>query len=356
MRSSHSCSYHVIIGDVNIDLLCDCEYSEHYKNVFTLYGIISYINSITRPASGTCLDHFLVRASVESQDVKILPFIVNSGITDHFPIALLLADEKLKNTKAKVKQEIKRYIDYPRLRDDLGEDVWTDLYQLKDANSATNLFVETLKAKIERNTTEIIKHGSKIPRKKWITPTLLKEIAEKNKLYREVSKNAKDEELKRAYGLKKKKLRKAIDISRREYIDKILGKDGKTSETLWKFVNEICGKKKEEIRIPKIRTDKEQMVENPKEIAEIFNSHYTKLGKDYADKIISPEDFSDDSEFIERTMFMYPTDAAEVGSIIDELKTKKAAGFDGIGAKTLKEIKSCICKPLSYLSNLYFET
>lgn len=53
---------------------------------------------------------------------------------------------------------------------------------------------------------------------------------------------------------------------------------------------------------------------------------------------------------------MYPTDAAEVGSIIDELKTKKAAGFDGIGAKTLKEIKSCICKPLSYLSNLYFET
>lgn len=65
LRSSHSCSYHVITGDVNIDLLSDYEYSEHYKNVFTTYGFISYINSITRPASGTCLDHFLVRARCE---------------------------------------------------------------------------------------------------------------------------------------------------------------------------------------------------------------------------------------------------------------------------------------------------
>lgn len=51
------------------------------------------------------------------------------------------------------------------------------------------------------------------------------------------------------------------------------------------------------------------------------------------------------------SLFLYPTTTSEIKTIINQLKTKKSAGIDGITATTLKEISDYIATPLSHLIN-----
>ena len=56
------------------------------------------------------------------------------------------------------------------------------------------------------------------------------------------------------------------------------------------------------------------------------------------------------------SFFMQPTSEYEVIQYINKLKNHKAPGKDGIRAELIKDIKEYICKPLTYIFNLIFET
>lgn len=46
--------YHVIVGDMNINLLSSGELVDEYKSLFSSFGYTSYINDVTRPSSNSC--------------------------------------------------------------------------------------------------------------------------------------------------------------------------------------------------------------------------------------------------------------------------------------------------------------
>ncbi|KAL3279811.1 hypothetical protein HHI36_017319 [Cryptolaemus montrouzieri] len=111
------------------------------------------------------------------------------------------------------------------------------------------------------------------------------------------------------------------------------------SNALWKYVNNICNQSRPETKIESmIRADGELKCE----IAEEFVEYYSELGEKYSKKIKDPESFEEREDFVNKTIFLYPTDPEEVKKITSELKDRRAAGQDGI-----KRVSNEIAHPIS---------
>lgn len=83
--------YCVLAGDLNIDLNSLSENNMQYVNILSEYGFRSSINTVTRPESGTCLDHIFIKSKYS---LNVMPLVVESNITDHSSIILQIIDIK----------------------------------------------------------------------------------------------------------------------------------------------------------------------------------------------------------------------------------------------------------------------
>lgn len=134
--------YHVIIGDININLLANNEIVDEYKNILSFYGYKSYVNNVTRPSGGSCIDHIFLRYCQPIPE-QTKSFIVRTDVTDHYTILLCLDFMKIPPRKNKIRY--KEYMNYKRLRDDLGKVDWKELIKDREVDIVAELFMELLK-------------------------------------------------------------------------------------------------------------------------------------------------------------------------------------------------------------------
>ena len=80
-------------------------------------GYKSLINKYTRvdKNSKTCIDHIFLKSKYIC-DEALTPIILHSKVTDHYPI-ILQCDLSLKNENTPVQKNIKKYINYSKLRE-----------------------------------------------------------------------------------------------------------------------------------------------------------------------------------------------------------------------------------------------
>lgn len=86
---SLKCKNVVLLGDINIDILppVNDSMSLEYLHLLSSLGFESLINSVTRPSSGTCLDHVFTRTlPCFIVDTKVYDY----NITDHSMISINL--------------------------------------------------------------------------------------------------------------------------------------------------------------------------------------------------------------------------------------------------------------------------
>lgn len=105
-----------------------------------------------------------------------------------------------------------------------------------------------------------------------------------------------------------------------------------------------------------IRDQNGIVISEPSEIAESFNDYFINIGKKLAKRIEKPLNYVEHKKIHANTIFMNPTDEQEIKNVIFELKNKKAPGFDGLKAETLKLISDDIKKPLTVIINRSLET
>lgn len=74
---------HYIFGDININTLSVDETSENYKLIYSAFGYLPFINTITRPNAdrGSCLDHFFGKEKSSTSHSQA--FILKNNISDH---------------------------------------------------------------------------------------------------------------------------------------------------------------------------------------------------------------------------------------------------------------------------------
>lgn len=209
-------NFHIITGDINIDLLSNIDYVEQYKNTLHTFGFVSYINQITRPKSKTCLDHFFMKNSRKSDipNEEIHSFIFNSEITDHIPISLVVNNRNYSNEN-KNKEQYKKFTNYPNLRSSLQNQSWQYLYTNDDINEITDSFLNILKEAIKINTDVKKINRRKTSRKPWISMELKNSINEKNDMYIKMKLNTDDIELQNKYRQYKNVLKKKFKFLKR---------------------------------------------------------------------------------------------------------------------------------------------
>ncbi|KAJ8970980.1 hypothetical protein NQ317_003851 [Molorchus minor] len=173
--------------------------SENYLNTLAEFGFHPVINDYTRIQgdSKSCLDHIFIRSKGDFDDL-ILPLIVQTSITDHFPVLFQLVTGGLKNN-IQYKENIIKHINYDKLREQLSDVDWSDVYNLKDVESATKAFLSIIENKITLCTKVTKIKNSKYKRKCWITNGIIKSIQNRDKLFREVQLEPLNEDLKQRY-------------------------------------------------------------------------------------------------------------------------------------------------------------
>ena len=138
------------------------------------------------------------------------------------------------------------------------------------------------------------------------------------------------------------------------YIDKCVEFRSNTKK-LWKTMNEIIGKtSNKETVINSLRSENMTLTEG-KEIVNELGNHFSKIGKKYADKVVTPDkNINLYLELIHRnnhSVYMTPTCQTEIVKLIEKLPNKRSSRYDNINNIMLKQLKEVIVKPLTMLFN-----
>lgn len=348
------CDYHILGGDINIDLLSQNNDTNEYKNTMSTYGYDSYINIYTRPQSKTCLDHFFLTSEHASKTIfesNINGYVIDYDITDHQPTILTI---EVKQAPKVSKQHARNYMNLGKLKSDLMLEEWGDICTENNSNTLVERFISKFSYYIRKNTNVVIKNNKSIPKHPWITKALLKSINEKNCRYKLTKENPENSILKQQYTSYKNKLLKLIEHSKRIYIQKTIDESTNEPKIIWQHVNKIFNKTRPKPNITKIEDEHNEMLDDQKEIAEAFNKFFTNLGSVYASKIKKPKDFIEDKFSVRESFFLVPTNAQEIKDVIIELKDKRSPGIDNIKAETIKYVKDEIADIVAYMFNRCF--
>lgn len=353
VANENSSDYHVIVGDININLLSNHEDIDEYRNILSSFGYESYINDITRPSGRSCVDHFFLKCRKPHPN-QAKSFIVGTDVTDHYTILLCL--DKVDTPQEKRIQQYKYYINYKKLKDDLGMIDWQGLMEEKEVDSIAELFIELLNQHTQRNTTRIRISYRKSGKSEWITPGLLKSVNRKNSLYKEMMKNQGNVELRQQYTKYRNTLQKLIRNAKRQYMSKNIKRNTSKTKTLWSYVDDLCGKSKPETKINSIYNIEGQEKVKKEEIVEEFGKYFNEIGKNLAETIPHTLEMNEREVYCDETCFLFPTCSNEVKEMIQNLKNGGAPGDDGIKVELLKNIKEEIAEPIMILVNKCFES
>ena len=179
--------FQIIIGDINIDLLCDNIKTQEYLNILNEKGFVSLINDVPtriQENSRSCLDHIFIRVNNSTFEIEnIIPIVLNSTITDHTPLIMQMSFNNFTNQPNK-KSTLKSInkIDYKMLREDLYSVNWNYMFSMDCVESATETFINTLQNKITNNT-KCITIKIKNKKQPWIKNALVKSVNIKNKMW-----------------------------------------------------------------------------------------------------------------------------------------------------------------------------
>ncbi|CAH1991678.1 unnamed protein product [Acanthoscelides obtectus] len=92
LRSTANCDISLLVGNINIDLLREHEYSNlRYVNMLQQNGYISQINTPTRvdSNSSTIIDYIFLKANrfkVSETATECKPILLENCMTDHYPV------------------------------------------------------------------------------------------------------------------------------------------------------------------------------------------------------------------------------------------------------------------------------
>ncbi|KAJ8947832.1 hypothetical protein NQ318_009976, partial [Aromia moschata] len=181
--------YHIIVGDINLNLLENNDDTSEYLNNLSEYNYHSAINEKTRVQNneGSCIDHILIRNNNEYRDC--LSFTLDLNITDHRSTIINLPIQITRNSsKIKENQSITR-INYKTLKADLRNFNWDHFYNIINVENSANFFVEVLSTTIKKHSKTISLRRQEIKRTPWITQGLIKSINRKDELYKCHKKN-----------------------------------------------------------------------------------------------------------------------------------------------------------------------
>ena len=223
-----------------------------------------------------------------------------------------------------------------------------------DPNDNYNILLEELKKAIDKHmpmkTVKFDKYRHK--KETWITSGILKSIRYKDKLYRQLKMT---DPLIPQYNFLKTNLKtystilkRNIRLAKNMYYTNMFYKSKNDSKKTWKQINDLISSRNQYKQHNYFKTN-DSILTDHTDIANNFNSYFTNIGPNLANKILNVNPMNPLSYLntLDNNVFHFQDiDESIVEQIIDNFPSKNSCGYDGISLRLLKFCKLTIIKPL----------
>lgn len=276
-------------------------------------------------------------------------------LTDH---SLVLAGINITKPKDERQSRVKLKRDYDAIAKDLHAVDWSAVYGCSDVNTATDFFTEILMCTINSHSNEVRVSRSKHNLKPWITPGLMRCMRHRDRLHLQAREDPKNKVLRLTYSRYHNFFKTILRKLKSDYEENELKANMSNPKRLWRSVKNICHltkSKQEPIELLSVPGSPDAQASLNE-----CNKHFTTIGQKLADKILATinQTESDLAKTVrlKRTppdsLYLNPTDAAEIRTLIMGLDNAKAPGIDGLGNLLVKRIKDEIVEPLAFIFNM----
>ena len=348
----------IILGDFNIDLMKTDIHSESsdFLDLITSNSLIPLILRPTRitPHSKTLIDNIFTNFT----DIPVTAGNLTFSISDHLAQFALL-DFSIGNHKTPHTKYIRNYKHFDKndfIMDILAVD-WDDKIKNPDPNLKFSTLIDHVNHILDKHAPlKKITTNLEIAKKPWISRGILTSINKKNRLHKkflsekqQTKKNHLHCEFKIYRNNLTKLMRSSKDIFYRDYFSRYKS----NIKMAWKGIKTLINCKKKESEIPSSIVSNDKTINDPLKIANVFNTHFSTIAEKTKKKIIpSKQSFS---TFLglpnEKSLFLRPTSADEIGRSISALKESKATGPGSIPTNIIKLISPTLSPLIAIIIN-----
>lgn len=337
----------IVFGDLNLNLLSLEKSNKEYKllikeNGYRLLNKIDNENCTRITGSSkTILDHVCTNL----KDTTFHMALVDSSMSDHKQIYFEVQRVKLGRPKKMQYQALEYNNLYKSIED-------SSIHSLND--EYTNLETVLLQAisQNKKTTTKLLNP----PQKDWINKHLIESINRRNLLWHNLKQIPEDENLKEKFLQQRTAVHENIQTTKSQYYYKLFKKYKNNPRKMWQLISDLANNKvKTNLNPLKLNTPSGQIT-NSVDICEYFNSFFSNIGAELANKI--PKSNSK-NQLVQKSsntqsallLELMPVTSDEVARIIDNLDSNTSIGIDGISTKAVKCVKTLITDKLTQCIN-----
>ena len=356
-----------IAGDFNIDLLKISNhnyYNMFYENI-TSQGFFPKISRPTRlnQESHSLIDNILTNNLCTPHTSGI----ITSPISDHLLNFCILEAKstyianktkfvEVETINSTTMENFRKSVDNAHILTKLNTDPNAD--PNANYNVLSNILAESKCKHIPKKVRKFNKRKHK--KEKWMTDKLLMLVNKKNDLYRDWKSTTNIDEF-NAKKVNFKTFDKIVDNQIEEtkhkfYHDTFTSQKGDMKKT-WSTINTTLNRNKYNNEISKEFLVNDEIITNPQDISNMFNSFFANIGTNLSSNI---EANINNNSLSFSDYYSNPTDLCfnfnlisenDILVIIKKLKNKNSSGKDEISNRLLKSIKHEISKPLCVIIN-----
>lgn len=342
-----SCYKNIIVtGDINIDIAQDNSdsRSSSYLNLMASHGMLPA--HIFPTHSRTCLDHMVLKTKSYARCC-----VTNSSLTDHDCVILYLTLSVPPGHSVTTRKHVNNI----NLEKDIKNIDFKPIYEMSDANVATNYLISVLTAVITANTNIIKIPSRKVIKKPWMTPGLLRCIKNRDNLHKKIKADPTNELIKITYKRYRNYCNKILKTTKNQFEKNQILKAGSNNKKLWDVIKDITYTNKQKHSPIDLISPT-----NPTQSVNNVNAFFANVGKSLAEKIHSNDSITLTDDFPStppvNSFVMLPTDEAEVEMLISKLRSDCATGVDNISGAFVKQFKSILVPPITHICNLSIST
>lgn len=148
---------------------------------------------------------------------------------------------------------------------------------------------------------------------------------------------------------------KVIRLSKRMTLEKDISNNWGNSRKIWQLTNGFVNRTKCNPTIIENINVNGEVIDNKKQIANHFNTHFSTIGANLANKHI-PGNYLKYLDKKPTSMNFNPVTEADIAKIIKEMKQKRSMGHDGLSNFVIKAILPEICKVLTTVINTILDS
>ena len=366
-----------IMGDFNIDLLKSTGTSESndFYNNLSSYFFTPFILQPTRLASKTLIDNILVN-SLEYHSISGNILLELSDHLMQFVILEGFTKERCVPENNMKKRDLSKFSEKEFEELVINNTNWDEICMMnyQDPSVSFGSFYNKINYHLDEMAPlkKLTLKEFRLKLKPWITKEILTKCDQRDLVLKNIKSETdpnKLESLRKDYKLIRNEITQEKRKSKKAHFTTYFAENKKKSSDIWKGIKSIVNIKPSKSSSIKLMDDNKNLISDPLKIANIFNDHFSTLGKKVQEKI--PSDSSGSfTDYMNKkdengklfinpdgcSFFLSPTVPDEISKIIDALDLKKSEGPNGIPVFLLKIFKQFFSLWLSKLVNLCFET